>query len=99
MIEFEIVIAVTLFGIGLFGVTTQKSFLKIFFSLEMLLNSVILMLASTAVQYGISENLSVAYLLIAIATLEAAAGLIIFLVANRITGATEIDKLGDDNAV
>jgi NADH:ubiquinone oxidoreductase subunit K len=99
MIEFEILISITLFGIGLFGVTTQKSFLKIFFSLEILLNSVILMLASTGKYYGLEQNLSVAYMVIAIATLEAAAGVIIFLVSNRITKATEIDKLGESDAV
>jgi NADH:ubiquinone oxidoreductase subunit K len=90
MIEFEIIVAMTLFGIGLFGVTTQKSFLKIFFSLEILLNSVILLLASTGKYYGIEENFSLAYLLIALATLEASAGVIIFLGANRVSGKTEI---------
>jgi NADH-quinone oxidoreductase subunit K len=93
MVQFEIIIAVTLFGIGLFGLSTQKNFLKIFFSLEMLLNAVILFLASTAKQYGIEENLSLAYMVIAIATLEAAAGVLIFLITNKISGATEINQI------
>jgi NADH-quinone oxidoreductase subunit K len=97
MVQFEILVAITIFGIGLFGLATVKSFLKIFFSLEMLLNGVILFLASTANYYGLEQNLSVAYMVIAIATLEAAAGLLIFLATNRITGATEIDKIGVKN--
>lgn len=95
MIEFEIIVSTTLFGIALFGATTQKSFLKIFFSLEILLNSVILLLASTGKYYGIEQNFSIAYMLIALATLEASAGVIIFLATHKITKATEIDRFGD----
>jgi NADH-quinone oxidoreductase subunit K len=94
LLQFEILIAVSLFGIGLFGLATQKNFLKIFFSLEMLLNAVILFLASTGKHYGLNDNISLSYMIIAIATLEAAAGVLIFLITNRVTGATEINKIG-----
>lgn len=94
MLNFEITVAVILFGIGLYGVMTQKSFLKIFFSLEMLLNSVILILASTAVEYGLHQNLTIAYIVIAVATLEASVGVLIFLAVNKLTDRTDI---GDEN--
>ena len=46
--QIDMIFAIILFAIGLYGVTTKADFLKIFFSLEMLLNAVILVLASSA---------------------------------------------------
>ena len=73
------------------------NFLKIFFSLEMLLNAVILLLASAAFNFGLTKGLAIAYVIIVIATLEAAAGVLIFILANRITGEIIPDNL--DKAV
>ncbi len=85
--------ALILFGVGLYGVTSKSDFLKIFFSLEMLLNAVILLLASGAYYFGLTKGLAVAYVIIVIATLEAAAGILIFILANRITGEIIPDNL------
>jgi NADH:ubiquinone oxidoreductase subunit K len=82
----DVIFAVLLFGVGLFGVTNKSDFLKVFFALEMLLNAVILMLASAAVHLGLTQGLAVAYVIIVLATLEAAAGVLIFLLAYRMTG-------------
>ncbi len=99
MAEFYInaIAALILFGIGLYGVTSKSDFLKILFSLEMLLNAVILLLASGAYCFGLTKGLAVAYVIIVIATLEAAAGVLIFILANRITGEIIPDNL--DKAV
>ncbi len=99
MAEFYIdaIAALILFGIGLYGVTSKSDFLKIFFSLEMLLNAVILLLASGAYHFGLTRGLAVAYVVIVIATLEAAAGILIFILSNRITGEIIPDNL--DKAV
>jgi len=85
--------AIILFGVGLYGVTSKSDFLKIFFSLEMLLNAVILFLASAAYHFGLTKGLAVAYVIIVIATLEAAAGILIFILTHRITGEIIPDNL------
>jgi len=89
----DAIAALILFGVGLYGVTSKSDFLKIFFSLEMLLNAVILLLASAAYHFGFTRGLAVAYVIIVIATLEAAAGVLIFILTNRITGEIIPDNL------
>jgi len=93
----DAIFSIMLFSIGMFGVTTKSDFLKIFFSLEMLLNAVILFLGSAAYNLGMTQGLAVAYIIIVIATLEAAAGILIFLLAYRMTGEIIPDHL--DKAV
>ena len=93
--EIDMIFAVILFAVGLYGITTKSDFLKIFFSLEMLLNAVILVLASSAYHFGMTKNLAIAYIIIVIATLEAAAGVLIFLLSNRITKEIIPDKLDE----
>jgi len=93
--QIDMIFAIILFAIGLYGVSTKADFLKIFFSLEMLLNAVILVLASGAYHFGMTQNLAIAYVIIVIATLEAAAGVLIFLLANRITGEVIPDRLDE----
>ncbi len=93
MFEIDIMFAFALFGIGLYGVSSGRDFLRIFFALEMLLNAVILMLASSAHYLGLTQNLPLAYMVMVLATLEAAAGLLIFAGANRYTGVVRPDTL------
>ncbi len=93
MFSIDMFFAIILFGTGLYGVVTKPDFLRIFFSLEMLLNAVILVLASGAKHYGLTHNLAIAYVIIVIATLEAAAGVLIFLLTSRITKSVIPDEL------
>lgn len=93
MFETQMLFSFALFSLGLYGVSSRRDFLRIFFSLEMLLNSVIMMLAITAHYLGMTQNIVLAYMVIIIATLEAAAGLIIFAAANKITKAISPDEL------
>ena len=95
--EIDMIFAIILFAIGLYGITTKSDFLKIFFSLEMLLNAVILFLASSAYHFGFTKGLAIAYVIIVIATLEAAAGVLIFILSHRITKEVIPDNL--DKAV
>lgn len=78
MFEVEIIFAFALFSIGLYGVSTQRDFLRLFFSLEILINAVILILASSAYHLNLPHNLPLAYMIIIIATLEAGVGILIF---------------------
>jgi len=93
MFEIDMMFAFALFSIGLYGVSSKKDFLRIFFSLEMLLNAVILMLASSAHYLGLVQNLPVAYMIMVLATLEAAAGILIFAAANKFTNVISPDAL------
>ncbi len=98
MFETDMLFAIALFSIGLFGVTSNKDFLRIFFSLEMLINAVILMLASSAHYLGLSQNLPLAYMLIILATLEAGVGILIFAAANKFTHSVVPDEIDHEGS-
>jgi NADH:ubiquinone oxidoreductase subunit K len=97
MFEIDLIFALALFAVGLFGLVSNKDFLRIFFSLEMLINAVILLLASSAKYLNLPDNLPFAYMLIILATLEAAVGILIFAAANKLTNATSPDELREES--
>ncbi len=98
MFEIEMLFAFGLFCLGLYGVSSKRDFLRIFFSLEMLLNAIIMMLAITAHYLGMTQNIVLAYMVMVLATLEAAIGILIFAATNRITKAISPDELsGEDD--
>jgi len=99
MFEIEMLFAFGLFALGLYGVSSSRDFLRIFFSLEMLLNGVIMMLAITAHYLGFTQNIVLAYMVMILATLEAAAGLLIFAAANKIAKVLSPDELQGGNDV
>ena len=99
MFSIEMFFAFGLFALGLYGVSSGRDFLRIFFSLEMLLNAVIMMLAITAHYLGMTQNIILAYLVIVLATLEAAAGLLIFAAANKISGVVIPDEMNGEEGV
>ena len=93
MFEIEMLFSFALFALGLYGVSSSRDFLRIFFSLEMLLNAVIMMLAITAHYLGFTQNIVLAYMVMILATLEAAVGLLIFAAANKIAKVVSPDEL------
>ena len=97
MFEIDMLFAFALFSVGLYGVSSNRDFLRIFFSLEMLINAVILMLASSAHYLGLTQNLSFAYMVIVLATLEAAVGILIFAAANKFTGEIVPDNFAEES--
>ena len=88
----EILFAFALFCLGVYGVSSSRDFLRIFFSLEMLLNAVIMILATTAHHLGMTQNIVLAYMVMILATLEAAAGLLIFAAANKVANVVSPDE-------
>ena len=96
MFETEMVFAFALFAIGLYGVSSGRDFLRILFSLEMLLNAVIMMLAITAHYLGLTQNIALAYMVMVLATLEAAAGVLIFAAANKLSRSVIPDELNGE---
>ena len=98
MFVVDMFFAFALFSLGLYGVSSSRDFLRIFFSLEMLLNGVILMLAVSAHYLGLVQNIPLAYMAMVLATLEAALGLAVFAAANKIAGVVSPDELkGEDD--
>ena len=93
MFEIEILFAFALFSLGLYGVSSKRDFLRLFFSLEMLLNAVIMLLAISAHHLGFTQNIVLAYMVMILATLEAALGLLIFAAANKIAKVVSPDEL------
>lgn len=96
MFETQMIFAFALFSLGLYGVSSGRDFLRLFFALEMLLNAVIMMLAISAHYLGMSHNIPLAYMIMVIATLEAAAGILIFAAANKINNVTIPDTLNSE---
>ena len=98
MIEFKInmIFAFGLFAIGVLGVGSRRDFLRIFFSLEILLNSIILMLSLSAKYLGLTQNIELAYMVIILATLEAGAGLLIFGATYKLTKKLSPDDLKEE---
>jgi len=93
MFELQMLFAFALFSLGLYGVSSRRDFLRLFFSLEMLLNAVIMMLAITAHHLGMTQNIVLAYMVMILATLEAALGLLIFAATHKITKVLSPDEL------
>jgi len=93
MFEIEMLFAFGLFSLGLYGVSSRRDFLRLFFALEMLLNAVIMILAITAHHLGMTQNIVLAYMVMILATLEAALGLLIFAAANKIAKVVSPDAL------
>jgi NADH:ubiquinone oxidoreductase subunit K len=89
----EMLFGFGLFSLGLYGVSSSRDFLRIFFSLEMLLNAIIMMLGITAHYLGFTQNIVLAYMVMILATLEAAVGLLIFAAANKIAKVVSPDEL------
>ncbi len=97
MFEIEMIFAFGLFALGIYGVSSGRDFLRIFFSLEMLINAVIMMLASSAHHLGLTQNIAFAYLIMILATLEAAVGVLIFAATNKVTKVVIPDELNGGN--
>jgi len=93
MFEIQMLFAFGLFSLGLYGISSRRDFLRLFFSLEMLLNAIIMMLAITAHHLGFTQNIVLAYMVMVLATLEAALGLLIFAAANKIAKVVSPDEL------
>ena len=96
MFETDMLFAFGLFSVGLFGISSNRDFLRIFFSLEMLINAVILMLASSAHYLGLSQNIAFAYMVMILATLEAAVGILIFAAAHKFSKVVIADDLSEE---
>lgn len=72
-------LAAALFAIGVFGLLTQRSALRLLVSVELVLNAANINFVAFAHHYGHADGLVFALLSIALAAAEAAVGLAIFI--------------------
>ena len=90
------ILSAALFGIGLYGVLTQKSGIRILMCVEMMLNASNINFVAFASLYGGAEGANgyaYALFVIAIAAAEAAVGLAIFVNLWRVRHTIELDQV------
>ena len=85
-------LSVLLFGVGLYGILTQKSGIRILMCVEMLLNAANINFVAFGSYWGQPEGFAYAFFLIAIAAAEAAVGLAIFVNLFRVRQSIDLDK-------
>ena len=91
MLHWSHFIAMSLFGLGLLGFLIRKNALIVLMSIELMLNSVNLILVEFSMRLGSAEGIIFVIFIITIAAAEAAIGLGIILNLYRIKGSVEID--------
>jgi NADH-quinone oxidoreductase subunit K len=85
-------LAAILFAIGVFGLMTNRSALRILISVELVLNAANINFVAFAHHHGQAEGLAYALFLIALAAAEAAVGLAIFIHVYRHVRSVDVDR-------
>jgi|SRR5581483_9652351 len=86
------VLSSLLFGVGLYGVVTQKSGIRLLMSIEIMLNAANINFVAFGAHYARPEGFVYALFVIAIAAAEAAVGLAIFVNLFRVRKTIELDQ-------
>jgi len=86
------ILAAAVFAIGVFGLLTQKSALRILISIELVLNSANINFVAFANHHGQTDGLVFAMFVIALAAAEAAVGLAIFIHLFRHLGTVDVSR-------
>lgn len=86
-----LVLTAFLFGAGLIGALTRKSAITVFLSVELMLNSVNLLLLGLGRHLGQMEGALFAFFVLAVSAAEAAVGVAVVVAFIRRQGTTNID--------
>lgn len=78
-VSYYVTLAAALFALGLYGLMTQRSALRLLISVELVLNAANINFVAFANHHGESDGLTFTLFVIALAAAEAAVGLGIFL--------------------
>ena len=92
-INHYIVLAITLFSIGAFGVMYRRNAIIIFMCIELMLNAVNLLMVAFSRVWGKSDAQVFVFFIMAVAAAEVAVGLAILMMIFRNTNTTDIDAL------
>jgi len=87
------ILSTALFGVGLYGVLTQKSGIRILMCVEMMLNASNINFVAFSSLYGHATGYAYALFVIAIAAAEAAVGLAIFVNLWRVRKTIDLDQV------
>ncbi len=88
-----IFLASILFTIGILGILIRKNIIIIFMSIELMLNSVNLLLTAFSVHHNNVDGQVFVFFIMAVAAAEITIGLAILVMIYRNTGSVNIDEL------
>lgn len=91
-VAYFVTFSAALFALGLYGITTQKSALRILISVELVLNAANINFVAFSMHWGHADGLAFALFAIALAAAEAAVGLAIFLHLYRHIRTVDVDR-------
>jgi len=94
-IEYYLALGITLFGVGLYGVMTQRNIIKILMCIEIMLNAVNLNFVAYSSYPHNLDGQVFAMFIIAVAAAEVAVGLAIIVKISRTHGDVDILKLNE----
>ncbi len=89
-INYYIVLALTLFSIGVTGVLTRRNAIIIFMCVELMLNAVNLLLVAFSVYFGKGDGQIFVFFIMVVAAAEATVGLSILVLAYRNLRTTDV---------
>ena len=92
-VQWYLLLAALLFGIGLIGVLTKRNALVVMMSVELMLNAANLTFLAFARQQGNLGGHAIAFFVIAVAAAEAAVGLAIVIAIYRTRGSVDVDEV------
>ena len=88
-----IILCSILFTIGVIGVLIRKNIIIIFMSIELMLNSINVLLTAFSVHYGDPNGQVFVFFIMAVAAAEITVGLAILVMIYRNTGSVSIESL------
>ena len=92
-VQWYLLLAAILFGIGLVGVLTKRNALIVMMCVELMLNAANLTFLAFARQQGSIGGHAIAFFVIAVAAAEAAVGLAIIIAIFRTRGTVNMDEV------
>jgi NADH-quinone oxidoreductase subunit K len=92
-ISWYLVLAAVLFAIGTVGALTRRNGITIFLSIELMLNSVNLLILSYARLLGDQGGQVIVFFVLAVAAAEAAIGLALFIAIYRLRRTIDVNRL------
>ncbi len=96
-LQFFIAASALFFAIGVYGLLSKKSAIRILFSIEIIINAASLNIAAFArfSPYNLGSAQSITIFIIALAAAEAAAGLALIIEAFRIRGKVDVNEMDE----
>jgi NADH-quinone oxidoreductase subunit K len=92
-IAWYLALASVLFAIGTVGALTRRNGITIFLSIELMLNSVNLLILAYARQLGDQGGQVIVFFVLAVAAAEAAIGLALFIAVYRLRRTIDVNRL------